>query len=255
MKKYFPILASAILCLGILPACAQFEAAPGVPQFGNGMDQLFGSNQTFSATMEMQMTNAANGNPTIMSGKMSFDKGSSRFETDMTEMKSGSMPPDAATQLKSMGLDRMVTISQPDKKVVYVIYPNAQTYAEMTAADTTATNDNSKVEITELGKETLDGHPCVKNKAVVTDQEGEEHEFIVWNATDLKNFPIKLQMNEQGNAITVSYKNISFAKPDASLFNPPTGYTKYGSVQEMMMQVMMKKIGGGMTAPPDNTTQ
>ena len=58
-------------------------------------------------------------------------------------------------------------------------------------------------------------------------------------------------MNEQGNAITQSFKDISFSKPDASLFEPPTGYTKYGSVQEMMQTVMMKNIGGtGVPQPP-----
>jgi hypothetical protein len=57
-------------------------------------------------------------------------------------------------------------------------------------------------------------------------------------------------MNEQGSAITMSYSDISFAKPDASLFNPPTGFTKYDSMQEMMQSVMMKKMGGGMGLPP-----
>jgi molybdopterin biosynthesis enzyme MoaB len=57
-------------------------------------------------------------------------------------------------------------------------------------------------------------------------------------------------MNEQGSAITMSYSDISFAKPDASLFTPPTGFTKYDSMQEMMQSVMMKKMGGGMGFPP-----
>lgn len=250
MKKYFLILSLAISSLGIFPAQAQFGGAPSVPQFGNGMEKLFGDNQTFSATLEMQMNNS--GSPMTMAGKMSFDNGSSRTEMNMADMKSGGIPPDAVAQMKSMGLDRMVTISQAGKKVVYVVYPNAQSYAEMTTPEsaTTVTNENPGVEITKLGDETVDGHPCVKNKAIVTDKQGDKHEFTVWNATDLKNFPIKIEMNEQGNAITQSFKNISFSKPDASLFNPPTGYTKYDSIQEMMQAVMMKKMGGGMDIQP-----
>jgi len=250
MKKYFLILTLAILRFGIFPVCAQLGETPGVPQFGNGIEKLFGDNQTFSATLEMQMNNSRN--PMTMSGKMSFDKGNSRTEMDMADMKGGGLSPDAMTQMKSMGLDRMVTISQSNKKVVYVIYPNAQAYTEMTSPDSAAaaTNADSKVEITELGKETVAGHPCVKNKAVVTDKQGEKHEFIVWNATDLKNFPVKIEMNEQGSAITTSYSDISFAKPAASLFTPPTGYTKYDNVQEMMQAVMMKKMGGMGLTPP-----
>lgn len=215
-----------------------------------GMEKLFGDNQTFSATLKMQINSA--GSPMTMSGKMSFDKGNSRTEMNMGDMQGGNIPSDAATMMKSAGLDRMVSISQSDKKIIYVVYPNAQSYTEMTAPDSAeaTTNTDSKVEITELGKETVAGHPCVKNKAVITDNKGDKHEFTIWNATDLKKFPIQIEMNEQGSAITMSYSDISFAKPDASLFTPPTGFTKYASMPEMMQSVMMKKMGGGMGSPP-----
>ena len=38
----------------------------------------------------------------------------------------------------------------------------------------------------------MSGHPCVENKVVVTDAKGATNEFTVWNATDLKNFPVKI---------------------------------------------------------------
>ena len=248
MKNKFLIPALAVLCLAIFSACAQMSG-PSVPQFGNGLEKLFGSNQTFSATMEMNAS--ANGSPMTISGKMSFDKGNSRFEMDISQMKGGNIPPDAVSMMKSAGLDHMVTISQSDKKNVYIIYPNAQSYAEMTpaASDANATNQDSSIQITELGKETVDGHDCVKNKAIVTDKQGNPHEFTVWNATDFKNFPIKVAMNEQDQPMTMSFKDINFSKPDASLFIPPTGYTKYDTMQEMVMQVMMKKMNTG-TPPP-----
>ena len=108
----------------------------------------------------------------------------------------------------------MVSISQSDKKIVYVIYPDAQSYTEMTPAtsDAGATNVDSKIEIIGLGKETVDGHSCVKNKAIVTDQQGAKHEFTVWNAPDLKNFPVKMEMNEQGGTTTVSYTHLDVYK-------------------------------------------
>ena len=46
------------------------------------------------------------------------------------------------------------------------------------------------------------------------------------------------------------FKNISFTKPAASLFEPPSGFTKYDSLQTMMQTEMMKKMGGGMGQPP-----
>ena len=109
-----------------------------------------------------------------MPGKLSFDAGKQRFEVNLADMKGGQMPPDAAAQMKSMGMDQIVTIARPDKKAAYLIYPGMQSYAEIqrSNADSAPTNGDYKVEITEIGKETVDGHPCVKNKYVVTDNEG-----------------------------------------------------------------------------------
>lgn len=254
MKKNLPVAVLAILCFGIIPAGAQFDFAGGqTAQIGSAasMEKLFGSNQTFSANIEMQLANASSSSPTIMSGKIYFDRGSMRFEMDMSEIKGGNIPPTAADQMKSMGMDRMVTISQSGNAVVYLIYPNVQSYAEMPTSDSsaTATNEDSKIETTGLGEETVDGHPCVKNKAVVTDVKGVQHEFTLWNATDLKNFPIKIETEEQGNAITMSYKDISFSKPESALFNPPASYTRYDTMQEMIQQVMMKRMGVPQAVP------
>ena len=250
MKNPFLILASTIICLGLLPAYSQ-PGAPGGPHLGGAMSKLFGDNQAFSAGLEMQVADKS-GQPITMPGKLSFDTGRSRFEVNMADMKGGQMPPNAAAQMKSMGMDQMVTIARPDKKAAYLIYPGMQSYTEiqLSNADSAPTNGDYKAEITEIGKETVDGHPCVKNKYVVTDNEGVKHESTVWNATDLKNFPVKIQTLEQGNDVTMLFKNVSLTKPAASLFDPPAGFKKYDNIQQLMQQEMMKRMSGGMGMPP-----
>jgi hypothetical protein len=221
-------------------------------------------------------------------------------------------------------------------------------WSEAESKYATKSNDD-KMEITELGKETVYGHSCVKNKAIVMDKQGDKHEFIVWNATDLKNFPIKIEMygkagdwifkhkdnaeavvtdqegdkhgfgvnaadlkNLPGKVLiekftlsgvygdistiynikpsdkqlslenilkniphmvetnkvetdehgymwiyvdvllkdeTYTYKDITLSEPDASLFEPPSDFTKYDSMQAMIQQQTMKRIGGGMGFP------
>jgi len=250
MKKSFISLASTVVCLGLLPLHAQPGPRPGGPggsPLSGAISKLFGDNQTFSSTMEMGVTDRS-GNPVTIPGKLAFDMGKSRFEVNMADMKGGQMPPNAAAQMKSMGMDVMVTISRPDQKAAYLIYPGLQSYAQvqMPNADSVSTNSDYKVDITELGKETVDGHPCVKNKYVVTDKEGVKHESTVWNATDLKKFPVKIETVEQGDHVTMEFKNVSLAKPAASQFDPPTDYKKYESIQQLMQQEMMKRMGGGM---------
>ena len=93
-----------------------------------------------------------------------------------------------------------------------------------------------KMEKTSLGKETIDGHPCEKNKVVATNEKGEKHEVTVWNATDLKDFPIQMQMPDEqsGTSILMKFKNVKLGKPDAKLFDAPTGLTKYDDTQSLM---------------------
>ena len=248
MKKHFYFLLFGILCLN-LTAYAQ-PGPPNGPQLGGTMDKLFGENQSFGATLEFQTIDKS-GKTIIMPGKISFDAGKSRFEINMADIQGGQMTPDTAAQMKSMGLDQMVMLVRPDKKAAYLVYPGLQSYVLNNLPETESVTINSdyKVETTELGRETVDGHPCVKNKAIITDREGSEKESTVWNATDLKNFPIKIQTTEQGNNVTMLFKNVSIAKPAASLFEPPSGYTKYDSIQSMMLQQAIKQMGGGMGFP------
>jgi hypothetical protein len=88
----------------------------------------------------------------------------------------------------------------------------------------------------------------VKNKVVITDDQGKTHESTVWNAGDLKKFPIKIEMTEDGRTTTMLFKNVKASKPDATLFDPPKSYKKYESQQALMQQEMMKRMG--VTAVP-----
>ncbi|MEI9961256.1 MAG: DUF4412 domain-containing protein [Limisphaerales bacterium] len=214
------------------------------------MAKLFGENSAFSATSETKMK-SQNGDMT-MPGKITFDAGKTRFEMNVADAKGGQISPASAAQMKSMGMDQMVMIARPDKKISYLIYPGLQCYAELqlSNAEAAATNTNFKVDTTELGKETVDGHPCVKNKVIVTDDKARPHESTVWNATDLKNFPIKIFHVEDGNEITISFKNILLDKPAASQFEAPTDYKRYDNMQTMLQTEMMKRMGGGMGMPP-----
>lgn len=247
MKKYF-FLTAALVALGLAPAFAQVGtrgAGPQGPNFGGVLDKLFGDHQAFSAAMEFQTTGRSGDNVT-MPGKLSFDNGKSRFEMNMSEMQGSKMTPDTAAHMKAMGMDTMISISRPDKKLAYLVYPGLNCYVEMAQTDASASADAAdyKVETTELGKETVDGHDCAKNKVIVTDKAGAKHESTVWNASDLKDFPVKIVTGEQGQNTTMLFKNISFDKPAAGVFEAPPTFTKYDNLQTMMQTEMMKKMGG-----------
>jgi hypothetical protein len=241
-KSHYPFLLG--LFCSVLISHAQPSPGPTGPNLDAAAAKLFGENQAFSATMEFQGKDPQKGDAFTMPGKISFDSGKSRFEMDISQMKSSRLSPSAAAQMKEMGMETLVTIGRPDKKESYLVYPGLESYTVNPTTAAAGAPEDFKVETTELGKETVDGHPCVKNKAVVTDKQGAKHESTLWNATDLKNFPIKLVTTENGDTVTMSFKNISFAKPDAKQFEPPVAYTKYDDVSTMMRDQIMKKMSG-----------
>lgn len=237
----------SILILGAVTLACAVQAQPGFmggPSFGGSMAKLFGDNSAFSADLEIQVK--AGGNQMMsMPARLAFDSGKSRFESDMTAVKGGQMSPAVAEHMKAMGMSKMLVISRPDTKATYQVFPDLSAYAQTMLQDPESAKPQSafKVASTELGKETVDNHPCVKNKIVVTDDQGRKQEFTVWNATDLKKFPVKIESNEQaGHTMTMLFTNVKLAKPDAATFEPPADYKKYDSLGLLMQQEMMKRM-------------
>lgn len=216
-------------------------------RFNGAMAKLFGENGNFSANVEMEMKGGALADTVKMPGKMAVAEGKSRFEMDTTQIKGGNVPESALAQMKAMGMDKTIMISRPDQKVSFLVYPNLQAYAQMpmSAKEAGEKDTNFKMESSELGKETIDGHPCVKTKVVLTDEKGEKQEATLWNATDLKKFPVKLERTENKVMMTLSFKDVKLSKPDAAEFDPPAGMTKYENPQALMQGAMMKRLGNG----------
>jgi negative regulator of sigma E activity len=161
---------------------------------------------------------------------------------DLGQAKGVAIPPEAAAMMKQAGMDKMVSLIQPDKKVTAIMYPNAQAYAEMPVTEDELGAD--KVEFTEVGKEMVNGHPCKKVKLTSTDSKGKAQEAFVWRASDLKDFPIQMQMSQKDNTVLVKFRDPKLEMPAAAQFEIPAGYTKYPNLPALMQAVMMKMLSG-----------
>ena len=248
----FRVYAGAAVIAGTIVSTgfAQRMAGAGPRDLGSGdMARIFGNNQAFTATADISVVDAQHGSPIEMEAAYAFLKGNLRTDIDMTNMKGAQMPPQAMAQMKQMGMDRAVNIYRTDKKVMYLMYPGMKSYAEITPPQASPTNKaepkEAKIDVTPLGKDTVDGHPCVKCKLTFVADDGSTHEVLAWQATDLNNFPIKTEMQAAGSTITTHFTNIKLSAPDALLFDPPSTYTKYGSIQEMMMGSMQRMMAPG----------
>lgn len=242
MKK---LVLSVALVAGLVLSTQSLLAQAGPPAgFNKTLMKIFGKNTAFSATADIKVSEAKSDTvDTTLVMNMAYSEGKVRADVDMGNMKSAQLPAEALAQMKQMGMDKMSTIVLPETKKMLLIYPNLNSYTEMPMdkEEASAVDKEPKMEKTVLGKETVDGHPTVKHKVVITDDAGKKQEMTVWNATDLKDFPIKIETTEGENKVVMAYKDIKLAKPDASLFEAPKGAKKYASAQQMIMEKMMEQ--------------
>ena len=207
------------------------------------MTKIFGDHTGFSGTMEIQMP-LPSGQPMTMLGKIEQLDGKARFEMDMSAMQGATLPPQAIAQMKQMGMSKMISITVPSQSLVYLVYPDMRAYVAMPTHQSNTPASDYKLDVTKLGEENVNGHDCIKNKMVVTGPDGTTHESTVWIASDMDKFPIKVQLAmPDGQSMVMNFKDVKMEKPDASLFDPPAGFTKY----DTMMNLMMSRMRG---APP-----
>lgn len=220
-------------------------AGPGGSRINAALLSFFGDTKAFSAKADVRVTDSAGKEKVRLPMQMFLLDGKMRAEMDLSQMKGGDMPPEAVLMLKQTGMDKMVTVVRPDKLVTLILYPGLQAYAEMPMPPEEASTKDLKIEKTAAGKEIIDSHPCSKNKITVTDAKGKKQEAVVWNASDLKDFPVQMQIQETKMVTTILYTEPKFEKPEAKLFDAPAGYTKHANMQALMQAAMLKMIGGG----------
>jgi hypothetical protein len=231
-----------ILALGIVPVLAQVPGAGGPAGMSAALTKLFGNTTAFSARGEMQVNDSAQKEVSYWPMDFILLDRKIRVEIDLTQTRNKDVPAGTTATLKKMGMSEVVSIIRPDKKLVYVIYPDQRMMLTMPLPkeDHEGSEKAPKLSKTALAKETIDGHPCVKNKVVITDSNGQKTEALTWDAADLKDLPIQIQTQENDTTSLVRFKEIQFARPSAGLFEPPSGYKRYDDPEELKMDVMKK---------------
>ena len=226
---------AAILASGAAGIAHAQMPAGGPPGWNAAMTKLFGDIKAFSAKAEMRALDKS-GQPAIQV-PMNF------AVLDVTLLKGPQAPPDQIALLKQMAMDRVACIVAPDKKAMQLIFPSLAAYVEtpLPEDEAAALNKDLKLHKTPLGTETIDGHPCVKNRVVMTDAKGQKAEAVVWNATDLKGFPVQMQMNDKETTVVMRYKEVRLSKPDAKQFDAPAGFTKHADMQQLMLAIAQKQ--------------
>jgi hypothetical protein len=219
--------------LATTPASAQMPSQGGL---NAAMLKLFGDTTAFSADAELTMQDLSHKETLRSIVHFALLDGKMRTELDMNQMKSTELSAEDLAGFKQMGLEKMITIVRPDRKSTLVIYPTLKGYAETPMSREQAADlaTKFKVEKALLGKEVIDGHACEKSKVLLRGEKGEKHDAVVWNATDLNRFPLRIQMNQPDATVFMQFKQIKLTRPETNQFEAPANFARYDSVERLV---------------------
>jgi hypothetical protein len=216
----------------------------------NGVDAalipFFGEFKAFSADATVRVYDREE--QEILSTPMKFAISDDRIRMDieMSKLKSKDLPGGAGASLKQLGMDTVATLILPDQGAAYVIYPGMESILRVPikAEELKSPGKDFKIEREEMGRETLDGHPCIRYRVTVSGSSGLKQKALTWNAEDLKGFPVQIQILDGDQLVIMRFRNLNLAVPFSGLFTLPGGYAQYDSQQALMQAVMIRAFSG-----------
>lgn len=168
----------------------------------------------------------------VLAGALSF---AAEFSADFVDVK-GPQTSSGKLYMKDTKVRREVTqgrpsitISRPDKEVMWILNPANKTYFEMPNVGKEAANMDVNEALKGLGErklvgeETVNGYPCDKYVFVYNDKSmGTLNQWIS------KKLKIAIKMESEGSPykMVTEYKNIKEGPIADSIFDLPAGYTK-----------------------------
>ena len=223
---------------GALTASAQFSSmaskapwlqyffakmSPYTPEF-SAMGQIDLCDPSGTVQLEMPMNLAAATN-------------AFRWETDISQIRP--IPSQVKTMSKQMRIDKMVFLIRKDEQKLYILYPNLRAYVQVPVpADALAQFDANtnliKLQKTELGQESVGGHACIKNRVIDLEPNIPPQGGLMWNATDLHGFPIKMELRTTQGLMQFQFQEVITQNPGPWLFQVPPNYAFFKNNMELM---------------------
>jgi len=225
----FPRALALLVCTCLPPAApeARAQLSGGAPGgVSASLAKLFGNVSAFTANADARVLDAKNQETMRMRMKFADLDGKLRVELDLTQVHSKEMTPQQLEVMERANLRYIVSIVRPDKNCSYILYPGVRNYSivPIPKSETAALSKDLEIQKSPLGRETLDGHTCAKQRVVLKHGDAVVLDAVTWNAEDLKGFPIQIQTKSDGKTSLLRFENIQFSRPEANLFEIPTGY-------------------------------
>ena len=244
--------ASFLICCLFQTASAQYMLPFAVRL---DVSKYFGDTNSFSATAELiegKIQQGEDSRPNL-TFNFAYLNGMTRSEVDMSEWQDpkqrlGIPIDEIRKEMRKYNTERVITIIKPNQAISLTIYPKLKAYISTSFGPEIAKELKTIPKPSssrELGKETIDQHPCVKYEVTFPAEGGYERKeawglyaesagkALLWRATDLSELPVKFEGQTGAGYETLVFKNLKAAKPAAALFEAPPGYKEFSSLDAL----------------------
>jgi hypothetical protein len=229
-------LTPIIFVLITVAVLARAQSMPSAPNFANGMEQLFGSNNNFTATAQLTVGSMS------LTGSFFANGNNTRIDISTDNIKGLPLAMSVLTQMQESGMDHYSAVSLPSQGIDMLVFPGLNGYIVSHNPTPSFSSTNMQIAVQSLGSTTINNHACSIESVQMTNSRGQTHTFTVWYATDFNLFPIQISTTPPGeNGITLNFADITVGNANDSEFGFPAGYKKFESPTQVLMEMLATK--------------
>jgi hypothetical protein len=248
-------LAAGLVLLTLLhvpSACAQLlpeGVTERVPFFAAALTPLLAEPRPFTARAHWIFFADSPEERTQVPMTLAMSGGQMRWDLNLEESPREQFLPGALPALKQMKMDKISLYLQPNR-AVQVTFPGAESVVVLPLPKDQrvvekAGDQAAQLTQTAVGRETIDGHVCVKFRLLVPAGKTTTAEAYVWRATDLENFPLRLQIRFGTESHVLQFKQPNFAKIEPAQLVPPAKFKRFADLETLMQSNLLRGLGLG----------
>ncbi|MGH7941807.1 MAG: hypothetical protein ACREFR_12130 [Limisphaerales bacterium] len=232
------LIACFFTVFGALTATAQLSSfALKAPWLQSFFAKMSPDTPEFTAIGQMDMCDASGAVRFELPMNVSASRNCFRWDADVSKVRP--LPPRVIMMAKMMRTDKQIFLVKKDGSNVCIIYPNLHAYVQIpipppALAEFDARSAATQIRKIEAGQETVDGHPCIKNKVFDVDPNIPPQPGLMWNASDLRGFPIKIELETDRGLMKFHFQKVVVQPSNSSLFNIPRDYMLFTNSGALM---------------------
>lgn len=222
--------------------------APGMPGgnagFNAAVARLFGDIPVFSAMVETALTNQTDKSRLTLPMQMMKREDRFRIEVDFGKMKGTGVALQGLSALQNIGMSRMASLVLPQDKGMTILFPELKFQTRVSLSEADLPSAGFGLTKKPLGKETIQGQPCVRNLVTLTASDGTKTEVTTWESQPLGGFPVRMLFRQDDGSMMMTFSAVSLGAPSEELFKVPGDYRAFGSMAGLMQEAMTRAVTG-----------